>query len=169
MKTKAVFLDRDGVINRDFVDYAYTLDKFEILPGVIDSIKRFKEAGYVVIVVTNQSGIAKGIYTRDDMNACHKYLQQEVDQAIDKIYYAPWHESKSESLSRKPGTLMFEKAISKFHVDVDQSWMVGDKKRDMIPAIKMGLKTIQVDGNDDGIADRVCADLQEAAEVILES
>lgn len=160
---KCVFLDRDGVINKDFVDYAYTLDRFIILPGVVEAIGRLKAAGYLLIVVTNQSGIAKNIYTRDQMHECHEFLQKEVNYQIDKIYYAPGHPSRSESLSRKPGTLMFEKAVARFDIDINRSWMIGDKKRDLIPAIKMGLKTIQVDGNDDGIADYVEDDLLDAA------
>lgn len=164
---KCVFLDRDGVINKDYVDYAYSLDRFIILPGVVEAISKLKEAGYLLVVVTNQSGIAKGIYTREQMKECHAYLQRVVNNQIDKIYYAPGHPSRSESLSRKPGSLMFERAIAKFNIDVNQSWMVGDKKRDLIPAIKMGLKTIQVDGNDDGIADYIERDLLAAAQRII--
>jgi len=164
---KAVFLDRDGVINKDFVDYAYTLEKFIILPGVVEAIDLLKKNGYLIIVVTNQSGIAKGIYTKEDMQICHDYLQEKVNHQIDKFYYSPWHQTISNSLSRKPGTLMFEKAISKFDVDVKESWMVGDKPRDLTPAIKMGLKTIQVDGNDDKMADKVEPDLIHAVRFIL--
>lgn len=166
---KCVFLDRDGVINKDFVDYAYTLDRFIILPGVREAVTLLKQAGYLLVVVTNQSGIVKGVYTREDMHRVHEYMQEELDHQIDKIYYSPWHQSYSESLSRKPGTLMFEKAIARFDIAADQSWMIGDRERDLSPAIKMGLKTIQVDGNDDGIADRVCKDLLEAAQFIVRS
>lgn len=164
---KCVFLDRDGVINKDFVDYAYSLDRFIILPGVREGITLLKNAGYLIVIITNQSGIAKGIYTRSQMQECHDYLQREVDQQIDKIYYAPGHPSYSESLSRKPGTLMFEKAIAKFNIDISNSWMIGDKKRDLIPAIKMGLKTIQVDGHDDKMADYAEKNLLNAAERII--
>lgn len=111
---KCVFLDRDGVLNKDFVDYAYTPDRFIILPGVPEAITRLKEAGYLIVVITNQSGIARGIYTRKQMHECHDYLQQAVDHQIDRIYYAPGHPSVSESLSRKPNTLLFEKAIARF-------------------------------------------------------
>lgn len=164
---KCVFLDRDGVINKDYVDYAYTLDKFEILSGVKEAVGLLKRAGYLLVIVTNQSGIIKGVYTREQMNECHEYMQEELDQAIDKIYYSPWHQTHSESLSRKPNTLMFEKAVAKFDIDIAKSWMVGDKDRDLIPAIKMGLRTIQVDGNDDNMADYVEKDLLAAAHRIL--
>lgn len=165
--TKCIFLDRDGVINKDFVDYAYTRERFIILPGVREALRILKEAGYLLIVVTNQSGIVKGVYTRDQMHDVHAYMQQELDDLIDHIYYSPWHPSFSESLSRKPGTLMFEKAIARFEIDSTKSWMVGDKKRDLIPAIKMGLKTVQVDGHNDGMADFVEKDLLGAARRIL--
>ncbi len=166
---KCVFLDRDGVINKDFVDYAYTLDRFIILPGVAEAVKLLKEAGYLLIIVTNQSGIIKGIYSREQMHTCHKYMQEILGHQIDKIYYSPWHQTHSESLSRKPGTLMFEKAVAKFDIDISKSWMIGDKKRDLIPAIKMGLKTIQVGGDDDQMADYLDADLLAAAKRIVAS
>lgn len=164
---KCIFLDRDGVINKDFVDYAYTLDRFIILDGVREAVTMIKKAGYLAIVITNQSGIAKGVYNRSQMQECHDYMQQELNHQIDRIYYAPWHPDFSESLSRKPGTLMFERAIARYDIDIDQSWMIGDKKRDLIPAIKMGLKTIQVDGHDDEMADFVEPNLLAAVERIL--
>ncbi len=164
---KCVFLDRDGVINKDFVDYAYTLDRFIILDGVKEGLTKLKEAGYLLIIITNQSGIAKGIYTADDMRKCHEYMQKSLDQMIDGIYYAPYHPSVTESLTRKPGSLMFEKAIAKFNIDVARSWMIGDKKRDLEPAQKLGVKTIQVDGHDDGIADYVAEDLLAAANWLI--
>ncbi|MFY0600216.1 MAG: HAD-IIIA family hydrolase [Cyclobacteriaceae bacterium] len=164
---KCVFLDRDGVLNKDFVDYAYTLDRFIILDGVREAVTMLKEAGYLLVIVTNQSGIVKGVYTREQMHECHAYMQKELNNQIDKIYYSPWHQTHSESLARKPGTLMFEKAIAKFDIDVSKSWMIGDKERDLIPAIKMKLKTIQVDGHDDKMADFVEPDLLGAAKKIL--
>lgn len=167
MANKCIFLDRDGVLNKDFVDYAYSLDKFIILDGVPEALKMLKDAGYKLVVITNQSGIAKGIYTRDDMETCHQYLQEKTGHLIDHIYFSPYHPDFTESLTRKPGSLMFEKAIAKFNVDVAQSWMIGDKKRDLIPAIKMGIHTIQVDGHDDKIADYVTENLLSAAKYIL--
>ncbi len=166
-KNKCIFLDRDGVLNKDFVDYAYSLDKFFIIEGVAEALDLLKQQGYLLVVITNQSGIAKSIYTREDMQLCHDHLQEKTGHLIDHIYYSPCHPNFSESLTRKPGTLMFEKAIAKFDVDVTQSWMVGDKLRDMQPAIKMGIKTIQVDGHDDNIADHVAEDLLSATRYIL--
>jgi D-glycero-D-manno-heptose 1,7-bisphosphate phosphatase len=139
---KCIFLDRDGVINKDNPDYIYKVDEFEILPGVIEGLKKLKEEGYLLIVITNQSGITKGIYTTEDMVACHDYFQEVSGQLIDKFYYSPYHPFYTESLTRKPGTLMFEKALAKYSIDPSQSWMLGDKERDLEPAQKLGIKGI---------------------------
>ncbi len=166
--TKCVFLDRDGVINKDFEDYAYSLDRFIILDGVREAVRLLKDDGYLLIVVTNQAGISKGIYTRFQMQACHDYMQAELENRIDRIYYAPWHPAHSESLSRKPGTLMFERAIARFDIDPSLSWMIGDRKTDIFAGRKMGLKTIQLGGKADGNPDFVEVDLLAAANRILE-
>lgn len=165
---KCVFLDRDGVINKDYVDYVYSADKLEILPGVAEALKDLKEAGYLLVVITNQSGIAKGIYTREQMHETHRLIQEFCGNLIDQFYYAPWHPSIHESLTRKPGTLMFEKAIAKFTIDPKQSWMIGDKETDLIPAKKFGIKTIQVDNIDSKVADFHARHLPDAVSVILE-
>ena len=142
MSNKCIFLDRDGVLNRDRVNYAYHLEHFEILPGVPEALKEFKNAGYLLIVVTNQSGIAKGIYSRKDMEVCHQYFQQQTHNSIDAFYFAPYHPSVTASLTRKPDSLMFEKAIARYKIDVSQSWMIGDKERDLVPAHKLGIRSI---------------------------
>ncbi|MEP2771598.1 MAG: HAD-IIIA family hydrolase [Fulvivirga sp.] len=164
---KCVFLDRDGVLNRDYVDYVYSLDKLEILPGVGEAISSLKRAGYMIIVITNQSGIAKGIYKVEDMQTVHDAMQEVFDNQIDDFYFAPWHPSVSESLTRKPDSLMFEKAIAKYKIDTKLSWMVGDKERDLIPAKKLGIKTIQVDNDDSRMADYRVKSLPDALEVIF--
>ncbi len=164
---KCVFLDRDGVLNKDFVDYVYSEDKLFFLPGVSDAISSLKKNGYLIIVITNQSGISQGIYTEDDMHNVHRLMQIEFSEAIDEFYFAPGHPSVSESLSRKPGSLMFERAIAKYDIDISTSWMVGDKDRDLIPARKLKLRTIQVDHSDSTHADFKMKDLPEAVNVIL--
>src|SRR6478736_10374200 len=113
-----VFLDRDGVINKDNPNYTFRVEEFMILPHVIDGLRHLKEKGYRLVVVTNQSGIAQGLYTRQQMEECHRYFQQQCGNLIDHFYFSPDHPSVSASLSRKPGTLMFEKAIAKFNIDI---------------------------------------------------
>lgn len=144
MQQKAVFLDRDGVLNEERGDYVWTLEDFKIVSGIIDVLKELKAKGYLLIVVTNQAGIAKGRYTRKQMQECHDYFQKESGYLIDHFYYAPNHPDYSESLTRKPDSLMWEKAMEKFTIDPLQSWMIGDKERDLIPAKKFGMKTIRV-------------------------
>jgi D-glycero-D-manno-heptose 1,7-bisphosphate phosphatase len=169
MKNKAVFLDRDGVINEDNPNYTYHIDNFRILPGVPEALRQLKAAGFKLLIVTNQSGIAQGIYTQAEMESCHRFLQRACGDAIDHFYFSPYHPSVTNSLIRKPGTLMFEKAITRFNIDVNQSWMVGDRGRDIIPARILGIKTIQI-GDEiekENRADHEVKNLLEAAQLIL--
>lgn len=166
--SRCIFLDRDGVINRDRVNYAYRLEEFIILPRVPEALHRLKQAGYRLVIVTNQSGIAKGIYSREQMQDCHDHLNEVTDHVIDEIYYAPYHPSVSESLTRKPDSLMFERAIAKFNIDPARSWMIGDKERDLVPAQKLGISSILVDeGDAETIAEVRVASLWDAAGWIL--
>jgi len=141
---KCIFLDRDGVLNKDFVDYVYTIEKLTIMSGVSEALAILKNKGYRLVVITNQSGIAKGVYKHEDVAICHNYIQEQTGNLIDHFYYSPYHASKTESLATKPGTLYFEKAIAKYNLNPDHCWMVGDMERDLIPARKMGLKTILI-------------------------
>lgn len=143
MKHKAVFLDRDGILNVERGDYVWLLEDFKIVPGIIEVLKKLKADGYLLIVITNQAGITKGRYTREEMRKCHDYFQEKTGDIIDHFYYAPNHPSFSESLLRKPDSLMWEKAIARYDIDIENSWMIGDKERDLIPAQKLGMKTIR--------------------------
>ncbi|GAB3197427.1 D-glycero-D-manno-heptose 1,7-bisphosphate phosphatase [Pontibacter aydingkolensis] len=166
---KCVFLDRDGVLNRERGEYTYKLDEFEVLPGVPEALRLLKQNGYLLIVVTNQGGIAKKMYQKADVMACHNKLQDSCNSLIDAIYYAPGHPKYSESLSRKPDSLMLERAMAKYSIDPSQSWMVGDSLRDIEAADKVGVKSILVgDKYDAGTYTLQVNDLWEAAQVILE-
>ncbi len=163
MKAKCVFLDRDGVINHDPGTYTFEVEKFDIIEGVPEAIAKFKEAGYFVVIITNQAGIAKGLYTEEAVMACHQKLQEACGNLVDDIYFSPYHQTITNSLTRKPGSLMFEKAIAKYSIDPAQSWMVGDSERDMTPAIKLGIKTVRIapEGTE---ANHLCQSLSEATE-----
>lgn len=166
---KCVFLDRDGVLNKDNPQYTYRVEDFLILGGVVEALQQLKNQGYRLVVVTNQSGIAQGIYTETQMRACHDYFQQQSGHIIDHFYFSPYHPSVTASLSRKPGTLMFEKAMAKFNIDAKQSWMIGDRGRDIIPARQLGIKTIQVGDEieEENKADYRVDSLLEAAAIII--
>ncbi len=166
---KCVFLDRDGVLNKDNPNYTYQVEAFEILPGVLDAIRELKQAGYLLVVVTNQSGIAQGIYTQTQMEACHAYLQKMCGNRIDHFYFCPHHPTVTASLARKPGTLMFEKAIARFSIDTTKSWMIGDRGRDLIPAKQLGIRTIQIGDEieEHEKAEHQVEGLMQAAEIIV--
>jgi len=167
MSSKCVFLDRDGVINEERGDWTYRIEDFQILPGVEEALQKFKSAGYLTIIITNQSGISKGLYSVQEMNGCHEYMQDELGHRFDDIYFAPYHPTITESLGRKPGSLLFERAIAQHSVDIKQSWMIGDKDRDLIPARRLGLKTILIGEVPSDVADYYSEDLRSTIDIIL--
>ena len=152
---KAVFLDRDGVINRELGHYCCSVDDFEILEDVGAAIKTLKDAGFLVIIISNQGGIAKGLYSEAEVDAMHKKLcdyLSNFDTDIDEFYFCPHHDSISRCLCRKPSSLLIEKAICRYHIDPTQSYMIGDGKRDIEAAEKAGIKGILIESNS-GIID----------------
>jgi len=168
---KCIFLDRDGVLNEDRTDYVYRVEDFIIPDGVPEALRLLKDAGYLLIVITNQAGIAKGLYTRDDVMTCYNYLQDQCGQLIDDIYYCPHHPKyDSESLTRKPGSLLLEKAIAKYNIEPDVSWMIGDALRDMQAGRRVGVRTVRIahelqpSPDYDGCA----TSLLEASRIVLE-
>ncbi|TGE27897.1 D-glycero-alpha-D-manno-heptose-1,7-bisphosphate 7-phosphatase [Hymenobacter metallicola] len=166
-REKAVFLDRDGVLNHEIGHYVWRLDDFVIADGVPESLARLKAAGYRLIVVTNQAGIAKGLYTAREVQACHQKLQQACNNAIDALYFASGHPSVSESLMRKPDSLMLEKALARFQIDPAQSWMVGDRLRDLHAGAKVGVRGILVGEGEESRPALYAPDLRAATDIIL--
>lgn len=165
---KCVFLDRDGVINAERGTYTYKTEDFEILGGVKEALQLLRDHDFAVIVITNQSGISQGIYTRNDMEACHEKMLTAANGNIDDIFYCPWHPKVSESLARKPDRLMFERAIALHQIDVTHSWMVGDKERDIEPAKKTGLRSILIaESVEKTAADFVAESLLEAVRKVI--
>lgn len=168
MKKKCIFLDRDGVVNRERGDYTFRIEDLEILEGVKEALRKIKKKGYKIIVITNQSGISQGLYSKDDVMKCHHYMIDKLDHMIDDIFYSPYHPRISESLSRKPGSLLFEKAIAKHDIDPSGSWMLGDRERDLIPAKKLGMSTILVDNFEASeYADDYASDLLDAVDEVI--
>lgn len=139
----AILLDRDGVINHDPGDYTTCLEEFQILPTVLATLQTWKKAGFKLILITNQGGIAKGRYDHDAVDRIHAHLKECCSDAgapLDDIFYSPHHPDFGQSLSRKPGSLMVERALARHGLDPDRCWMFGDKARDINCALGAGVK-----------------------------
>jgi D-glycero-D-manno-heptose 1,7-bisphosphate phosphatase len=167
---KCVFLDRDGVLNEEIGRYVWEVCDFVLRPGIVDILKDLKGKGYLLIVITNQGGIGRGLYSQQHVKTCHDHFQKECGNLIDAFYYSPYQKSISASLGSKPGSLLFEKAIAKFNIDPTSSWMIGDKERDIIPAKKLGIRTIRLindeEQHEERIADYTIEDLGEIRNII---
>jgi len=146
---KAVFLDRDGVINHDHA-YVSKIEDFDFIDGVFEACQEFIKQGYLIIVVTNQSGIGRGYYSEADFNVLTDWMKSEFakqDVPIAHVYFCPHHPKKAlpeylkECDCRKPMPGMLNQAIKQFDIDVTQSIMVGDKISDLEAAQAAGIKT----------------------------
>lgn len=144
---KAIFFDRDGVLNKEIGDYVTNELDFELLPDAVDCIKLALENGFIAIVITNQGGIAKKLYDFNLVNALHNKIQKESGNSITEFFYCPHHQSVGKCICRKPDSLMLEKAIAKYQVDVNKSLMIGDTERDIQAAEKVGLNTLLIQPN----------------------
>ena len=148
---KAAFFDRDGVINFDPGDYTFELAEFKINEGVIPSLKKLYDKGYLFILITNQGGISKKIYTHKHVEDIHSYLAKELKKAdieLTEIYYCPHYSINEKCICRKPNSLMIEKALARFNIDPKKSFMIGDKMRDVEAAENAGIKGIKIGVNE---------------------
>jgi D-glycero-D-manno-heptose 1,7-bisphosphate phosphatase len=144
--TKAIFLDRDGVLNKELGRYTKSRSELVILDHAKEACAKLKREGYKLIVITNQGGIAKGEYTREDLAQIHEVIEREIPQ-IDAFFFCPHHDNIGKCLCRKPDSLMLEKAIYLFNIKVEESFMIGDSLRDIEAAEKAGLKGVKIDSN----------------------
>jgi D-glycero-D-manno-heptose 1,7-bisphosphate phosphatase len=176
-----VFLDRDGVLNRKLPEGAYVSDwaQFEWLPGAVDAIARMNRAGLIVIVVSNQRGIALGRLTDAQLKQIHGNMQSYLagqDARLDAIYYCP--HDKGQCNCRKPDTGLFEQAMKDFpQVKSQNSVVIGDSLSDIQAGQRLGMKTIFIEGEADrqkpganaaaAIADAVAGSLLEAVQTHL--
>ena len=151
MVNKAIFLDRDGVINSDEgLYYIYKTSDLRLNEQIEDNICKMKKAGYLVIIISNQGGIGKGIYSKSDAEDIHTLIRLKVQEkgcAIDEVYFCPHHPDAGNCLCRKPQPLLIEKAIARFNIDRSQSFLIGDSKRDVEAAHLAGIKGILVEKN----------------------
>lgn len=150
--SKALFLDRDGVINRERGQHTWTLADFEVLPTVADALVLARDAGYRLVVITNQSGIGLGLYGHAEVERLHHYLHNMLairGVVLDAILYCPHHPSKGRCLCRKPGGLLVEKAMARLGIGASGSWFIGDRDRDMEAARSVGVEGVLINANDD--------------------
>lgn len=173
-KQKAIFLDRDGVINK-YVGFLTDINDFELEDGVTDAIKKINESEYLAIVVTNQPVIARGEVTYEELNAIHNKMETLLGKKgayLDAIYYCPHHphkgydgeipELKIECNCRKPKPGMLIRAAEEFNIDLSKSWMIGDGENDVIAGTAAGCQTIRIKAEEKSLQS-----LKEAVELIL--
>jgi D-glycero-D-manno-heptose 1,7-bisphosphate phosphatase len=176
---KAAFLDRDGVINIDH-GYVFQPEKFEFIDGVFDACRHLQELGYLLIVITNQSGIARGMFTEQQFQQLTDWMLarfREQGVTITAVYHCPHHpdygsESERHCTCRKPAPGMLLNAMRDHHIDPATSLMVGDKGADMQAAAAAGVarKVLvrsgqKISQQDEGLADEVWASVRDLVEL----
>ncbi len=181
-KQKAIFLDRDGTINK-YVGFLLDIDDFELIDGVAEAIKRINESGYLAIVITNQPVIARGEVTVSYLNLIHQKMETLLGQEgayIDALYYCPHHpdkgfegeipELKIDCDCRKPKPGMLVKAAHDFNISLEDSWMIGDGKNDVKAGQAAGCKTVLIKGESTEVCTPVIVadSLRSAIEMIVQ-
>lgn len=146
--SRAVFLDRDGTLNED-VHYLARAEDFKWIPGVLPALAALQQAGWALVVVTNQSGIAQGMLTVEDLAEIHGRMEQELAAQgiqLSGIYYCPHHPNLGEGICpcRKPAPGMLHQAATELGLDLERSWMVGDSVRDLQAAAQLDVPSILV-------------------------
>ncbi len=142
MASKALFLDRDGVINVE-KEYLYKIEDVEFVPGIFELCRHYQEQGYLIIVVTNQSGIARGLYSEADFELVSVWMREQFSQRgirISAIYHCPHHPDYTGVCTcRKPQPQMLFDAAQRFHIDMARSLLIGDNERDIEAGIAAGV------------------------------
>jgi len=178
---RAVFLDRDGTINFE-KEYLYQAEDFEFIPGAAEAIRLLNQAGIMVVVVTNQSGVARGYYTEGDVENLHRHIDRELERygaRVDVWLYCPHHPSGRGSYAlpchcRKPLPGMLQVAAARHDIELEGSTMIGDKLADIEAGLSAGCRTILVRtgyGADEeryvGPQTTICDDLLSAVKCLL--
>ena len=166
-KRPVAFLDRDGVLNVDHA-YVHRPDQLEWIAGAPDAVRLLNEAGYTVIVVTNQSGVARGYFDEAAVDRFHMHMQErlrEHDAHIDAFYSCPHHPEGTvkqyavQCRCRKPGVGMLEQAARDWPIDLGRSFLIGDKDHDMAAAAAFHVRGIKFNSGADSLLDLVRAEL----------
>ncbi len=158
---KAVFLDRDGVINNETGHY-YVIESIDFIlnEGIVELLSWLQNENYLLIVITNQGGISRGMYSIQDTELVHtkmKELLKSHEIILDEIYFCPHHPENERCICRKPDSVQVEKAIARFEIDPNQSWFIGDRDTDIEAGAKAGLRTLKVSTNQNmsSVIDRI--------------
>ena len=178
-KQKAIFLDRDGTINK-YVGFLTDINDFELIEGVAEAIKRINESGYLAIVITNQPVIARGEVSFAELEEIHNKMETLLGNSgayLDAIYFCPHHpdkgyegeipELKINCHCRKPDVGLFESAAKDYNIDLTESWMVGDQKNDVIAGKNAGCKSCLLGNEGEYGQELICKDLYEAVGKII--
>ena len=148
-KLKTVFLDRDGVINKERNDYVKSISELEIFPNVAKNVELLKNAGFLVVIITNQSAINRGLITHEMVHKIHGSIQNHLKKngtCVDGFFYCP-HKPDENCNCRKPKSGLLHQAILELNIDLNSSWMIGDSNSDIEAAISIGCKAIKIDNN----------------------
>ncbi len=149
---KLILFDRDGVLNKELGKYVSQVEDFEVLPHVIPNLIKLKKAGINFTIITNQGGIAKGLYSHQTLAQIHQKLINLLAQhqlAFNEIYYCPHHPDFGNCICRKPNSVMIEKTLARFGIKPNQAIMIGDNLRDIEAANAAGVKAYKVEPNQD--------------------
>lgn len=176
MLHKAVFLDRDGTIAKD-VHYCRRVEDFQILPKAAEAIRSLNKEGYKVVVITNQSGIARGYFTEETLSMIHRKMHSDLQNSgafIDAVYFCPHHPDDGCEC-RKPKPTLLIRAAKEIGITLGQSYMVGDDIKDVQAGLAAGCRTVWLrsDGiapaemSQDQLAHHIASDLAQAVEWII--
>lgn len=144
---KAVFFDRDGVINKERKDYVKTVDELELFPGIATHLKKLKEAGFLLAIVTNQSAINRGLTNHKNVQEIHMTIQNFLNRngtSIDGFYVCP-HRPDEGCQCRKPEPGLLFEAARELHINLKSSWFIGDKESDILASKKAGCMSLKID------------------------
>lgn len=151
MKNKAVFLDRDGIINRERGEYTWKKEDFIFVDEIFENLSDLQKRGYLLIVISNQGGIAKKLYSPKEFDFITDFMVKEFQSQgilITDVLFCPHHpDFNGKCICRKPDSGLFEKALAKFNIDPQLSYMIGDKKRDSTAAEKAGIRSFLAEAN----------------------
>lgn len=154
---RAIFLDRDGVLTRERSDYVKNQDELDLLPGIFKPLREIRNRGFRIILVTNQSVVGRGLASHETLRMIHQKLSDELEKNgcyLDAIYYCP-HLPQDGCDCRKPQPGMILRAARELGIDLNRSWLIGDKEIDMEAARRAGCKGLKVPTNGVGLSDAV--------------